>query len=126
MIKQHDYKLRGLLWDSRYRENSWIAQSFRRICPLIPKLTASINKYYPGTKLAFTEFTYGGENDITGGIATTDALGIFGKIRSVLCNILAGNSTTSYVQSAYRIYRNYERIEIYICDLSMLQRQATA
>jgi len=107
------------LWDSRYKENSWIAQSYPAYLPLIPKLTASINKYYPGTKLAFTEFTYGGENDITGGIATTDALGIFGKYGLYFATFWPGNSTTSYVQSAYRIYRNYDGLKSTFGDLSM-------
>jgi hypothetical protein len=67
------------LWDSHYSENSWIGQWYSPYLPLIPKLMASINQYYPGTKLAFTEFTYGGERDISGAIATADVLGVFGK-----------------------------------------------
>jgi mannan endo-1,4-beta-mannosidase len=105
------------LWDPNYGysasnpavgENSWISQSFHQYLPLIPKLMASINKYYPGTKLAFTEFTYGGENDITGGIATADVLGIFGKYGVYFATFWPGNSNTSYVQAAYRMFRNYD------------------
>ena len=105
------------LWDSHYGysasnpavgENSWISQYFQAYLPLIPKLIASINKYYPGTKLAFTEFTYGGESDITGGIATADVLGIFGKYGVYFASFWPGNSNTSYVQAAYRIFRNYD------------------
>jgi len=106
------------LWDSHYTENSWIAQSFRSYLPLIPKCLASINQYYPGTKLAFTEFTYGGENDITGGIATADVLGIFGKYGVYLATFWPGNSSTSYVQSAYRIYRNYDGSKSTFGDVS--------
>jgi mannan endo-1,4-beta-mannosidase len=105
------------LWDSHYGystsdpavgENSWVAQWPSGHLPLIPKLIASINKYYPGTKLAFTEFTYGGENDITGGIATADVLGIFGKYGVYFATFWPGNDSTSYVKSAYRIFRNYD------------------
>jgi mannan endo-1,4-beta-mannosidase len=105
------------LWDAKYGysasnpaagENSWISQWFPTYLPLIPRLIASINQYYPGTKLAFTEFTYGGESDITGGIATADVLGIFGKYGVYFATFWPGNSNTSYVQAAYRIFRNYD------------------
>ena len=105
------------LWDSHYGysasnpavgENSWISQWYPTYLPLIPRLIASINQYYPGTKLAITEFTYGGESDITGGIATADVLGIFGKYGVYFATFWPGNSNTSYVQAAYRIFRNYD------------------
>jgi hypothetical protein len=105
------------LWDSNYGysasnpavgENSWISQSFSNYLPLIPRIQASINNYYPGTKLSFTEFTYGGENDITGGIATSDVLGIFGKYGVYFATFWPGNNDRSYVQAAYRIFRNYD------------------
>ncbi|MFZ4462167.1 MAG: glycoside hydrolase family 44 protein, partial [Patescibacteria group bacterium] len=68
------------LWDPTYIEDSWIGQwQASTAFPLIPKLQASINKYYPGTKLAITEFDYGANGHISGGIATADALGIYGK-----------------------------------------------
>jgi hypothetical protein len=101
------------LWDSRYatassHENSWIGQWGSVHLPLIPKLMASINQYYPGTKLAFTEFTYGGERDIFGAIATADVLGIFGKYGVYFATFWPGNINTSYVEAAYRIFRNYD------------------
>jgi len=68
------------LWDPSYTEDSWIGQWFASTAfPLIPKLKSSIEKYNPGTKLAITEFDYGARNHISGGIATADVLGIYGK-----------------------------------------------
>ncbi len=96
------------LWDPTYRENSWIAQYFSSRLPLIPKLLTSIKQYYPGTKLAFTEFSYGGENHITGAIATTDVLGIFAKYGIYLATYWPLSSNTSYIQAAYQMYRNYD------------------
>ena len=107
------------LWDSHYGysatnpavgENSWISEWYLSYLPLIPRLMTSINKYYPETKLAFTEFTYGGEHDISGGIATADVLGIFGKFGVYFATFWPGNINTSYVQSAYRIFRNYDGV----------------
>ena len=68
------------LWDSSYRETSWIqnvlgADAIR----LLPRLKGKIAAHYPGTKLAITEYNYGGGNHISGAIAQADVLGIFGR-----------------------------------------------
>jgi mannan endo-1,4-beta-mannosidase len=42
----------------------------------IPK---SVDTYYPDTKISITEYNYGGENHISGGLAMADVLGIYGK-----------------------------------------------
>lgn len=96
------------LWDDTYQENSWIGQWFGAYLPLIPKLKESINQFYPGTKLAFTEFSYGGENDITGAIAMADVLGIFGKYDVYLGTYWQLDSPSNYISAAYKMYRNYD------------------
>lgn len=96
------------LWDNNYTENSWIGQWFGSYLPLIPRLKSSINEYYPGTKLAFTEFSYGGENDITGAIAMADVLGIFGKYDVYLGTYWQLDSPSNYISAAYKIFRNYD------------------
>lgn len=96
------------LWDAKYIENSWIGTWGKTNLPLIPKLKASINKYYPGTKLSFTEFTYGGENHISGGIAAADVLGIFVKYDIYFASFWPVGSNQDYISAAYKIYRNYD------------------
>ena len=96
------------LWDNNYTENSWIGQWFGSYLPLIPRLKSSINEYYPGTKLAFTEFSYGGENDITGAIAMADVLGILGKYDVYLGTYWQLDSPSNYISAAYKIFRNYD------------------
>ena len=96
------------LWDKNYKEKSWITQSGTKLLPLIPNLTKSINKYYPGTKLGFTELSYGGENDITGAIAVDDVLGIFGKYGIYFGAFWKVNTSSNYVSAAYKMYRNYD------------------
>ena len=96
------------LWDNNYTENSWIGQWFGAYLPLIPRLKESIDEFYPGTKLAFTEFSYGGENDITGAIAMADVLGIFGKYDVYLGTYWQLDSPSNYISAAYKIYRNYD------------------
>lgn len=98
------------LWDPAYTEKSWIMQSTsnKAFFPLIPKLKASIDAFYPGTKLAFTEFDYGGPNHVSGGLATADVLGIFAKYGVYMGCLWPESSTASYQSAAYKLYRNYD------------------
>ena len=99
-----------VLWDPTFVENSWVQQYFSQYLPWIPNLQASITKYYPGTKLSFTEYNYGGESDISGGIAQADVLGIYGKYGVYLgCLwLLHGSPPPLYVASAFNLYLNYD------------------
>ena len=67
------------LWDPAYTENNWIAQSIPGAIMLIPRLKQKIAAHYPGTKLAFSEYTFGGGHDISGGVAEADVLGNLGR-----------------------------------------------
>lgn len=94
------------LWDPSYKENSWIAQDYGHLLPLIPRVKESIDQYYPGTKLAFTEFQYGGYDDITGAISLADVLGTFAKY-DVWAAYHWGNPG-KYGLAAYNLYCNYD------------------
>jgi hypothetical protein len=71
------------LWDSSYVEPSWITQGGNGFTDggleILPKLKQSIADFYPGTKLAVTEYDFGGRDDVSGAIAQADALGAFGQ-----------------------------------------------
>ena len=68
------------LWDASYQEDSWITNDvIHKPINLLPRLRAQIKANYPGTKLAFTEYNYGGGNHISGAVAEADVLGIFGR-----------------------------------------------
>jgi mannan endo-1,4-beta-mannosidase len=96
------------LWDYDYLEESWIAEWFSQWLPILPPVKSSINTYYPGTKLAFTEYDYGGQDHYSGGIATADVLGIFGKYGVYIANYWGGDKDANYVHAAFRIYRDYD------------------
>jgi chitodextrinase len=99
------------LWDPSYQENSWIGQHYRSYLPLIPRLQKSIDMYYSGTKLAFTEYNYGGESHVSGGIATTDVLGIFGKYNVYMANywkMVNKTEEAPYTSAAFKIFNNYD------------------
>lgn len=95
------------LWDPTYTEDSWIGQWFARTAfPLIPKLKSAIAEYYPGTKLAISEFDYGGSNHISGGIAMADVLGIYGKYGVYFASYWG--EVNGYISTAYKLYRNVD------------------
>jgi len=96
------------LWQGSYVEESWITQyTDEKFRPIIPRIQESINKYYPGTKLAITEYDFGAGNYITGGIAQADALGIFAK-NNVYLATYWGNENKKYISSAFNLFTNYD------------------
>ncbi|MFZ6656630.1 glycoside hydrolase family 44 protein [Undibacterium sp. TJN19] len=99
------------LWDSTYVEPSWITQSGNgftdgRGLQMLPKLQQAINDFYPGTKLAVTEYDFGGKTDITGAIAQADALGAFGKQGVYLATYFG--DAENFIASGFKIFRNYD------------------
>jgi hypothetical protein len=80
---------------------------------LIPMAKAWVAKDYPGTKVAFTEFNWGGQEHINGALAQADILGIFGAYgldMGTLWGPPDPNATPSQLPGlmAYEIYRNYD------------------
>ena len=68
------------LWDPAYGENSWISIDARvGAIRLLPRMREKIAAHYPGTRLAITEYNYGGGDHVSGGVAQADVLGIFGR-----------------------------------------------
>jgi hypothetical protein len=93
------------LWDSTYTEPGWIGIWYSPI-HLIPKIQSSVAGYYPGTKLAFTEFNYGAPGHISGGLALADVLGIFGAYGVYLAT--HWGAVDGFLRPAYALYRNYD------------------
>lgn len=96
------------LWDPTYKEDSWIGKWCGDYTPIIPKMKSSIDKYYPETKLGITEYNFGGNGHISGGIAQVDTLGILGKQGVYFAALWPFSGKNNYVQSAFNLYRNYD------------------
>lgn len=97
-----------IFWDSTYTENSTIAILHTQHLPLIPTLEASINMYYPGTKLSFSEYNFGGGDHISGGIATADTLGIFAEFGVHMACLKPNTENIDYHKAAINIYTDYD------------------
>ena len=98
------------LWDSTYRESSWIQQTLGsgQGINLLPRLMGKITANYPGTKLAMTEYNYGGANHISGAIAQADVLGIFGREGLYAATLWPLESNNSFIYGGFEIFRNYD------------------
>jgi hypothetical protein len=95
------------LWDGTYTETSWITKSSSSgPIDLIPRLQASIDAYYPGTKIGITEYDFGGHYNYSGGIAEADILGLFGKY-GVYAACYWGDAV-GFITPAFKVYRNYD------------------
>jgi hypothetical protein len=97
------------LWDNTYTENSWIAQfSTNGPINLLPRLKDKITANYPGTRLAITEYNYGGANHISGAIAQADALGIFGRESLFAATLWRLRDNNAFIYGGFDMFRNYD------------------
>jgi len=96
------------LWDPSYKESSWIANSVGAI-RLLPRMREKIEKHYPGTKLAVTEYYYGGGDHISGALAQADVLGIYGR-EGVFAATLwhLGKTDDRFIDAAFALFRNFD------------------
>lgn len=96
------------LWDATYDDESWITTVPEWPVRLLPRFREWVQTNYPGTKLAITEYNWGGLEHINGALAQADVLGIFGRERLDLATMWAPPSSTQPGAFAFRIYRNYD------------------
>jgi hypothetical protein len=96
------------LWDTTYSETSWIKDYLGGPIYLVPRYLAKIAAHYPGTKLAISEWNYGGGTHISGALASADALGIFGREGVGLATLWELNGDEHFTYAAFKAYRNYD------------------
>jgi hypothetical protein len=92
------------LWDPTYADESWIDTPVT----LIPRMKAWVDANYPGTKLAITEYNWGGLESINGALAQADVLGIFGREGLDLATLWSPPKPDQPGAFAFRMYRNYD------------------
>lgn len=95
------------LYDETYREDSWITDTGAEFFPLLPNIQQSIDKYYPDTKIAFTEYNFGGGDHISGAVAQADMLGIFAEYGVYFATIWSFDKN-EYQLSAINMFTNYD------------------
>lgn len=98
------------LWDPSYNGGTWVEQYvFGQGMQLIPRFHSWINKYYPGTKLSFSEYSIdSGHKLVTDALAEADVLGIFGRQSVDFADMWVTPAPTDPIAYAFRLYRNYD------------------
>ena len=97
------------LWDPTYVESSWITNDYGYgAIRLLPRTKDRIAAHYPGTGIALTEWNYGGGGHISGAIACSDVLGIFGREGVDVASYWPLQSNESYAYGAFAAFRNYD------------------
>jgi Glycoside hydrolase family 44 len=97
------------LWDPSYVEDSWITnKQLKDAVRLLPRLKEKIAKGYPGTRLAVSEWNYGGGHHISGALAVADVLGIFGREGVGLAAYWPMLKDESFAQAGFEAYRDFD------------------
>jgi len=92
------------LWDPNYTDQSYV----NTIVDLIPRLRNWVNTYYPGTKIAITEYNWGAEGHMNGATAEADVLGIFGRENLDMAARWESPTPGTPTYNAVKLYRNYD------------------
>src|SRR5580704_6522816 len=98
------------LWDATYNGGTWVEQyDFNGPMQLIPRFKGWISSYYPGTKLAISEYSIdSGQKSVVDAIAEMDVLGIYGREQLDFANMWNPPAPTDPIAYAFRMFRNYD------------------
>jgi hypothetical protein len=93
------------LWDPDYQiPGSDIKDKPR----FIRRMHEWVDRNYPGTKLATTEYNWGALDSLEGALAQADILGIFGREQMDLATLWGPPKPDDPGAYAWRLYRNYD------------------
>ncbi|WP_144155388.1 glycoside hydrolase family 44 protein [Paraburkholderia sp. BCC1885] len=93
------------LWDTSYKDPTWI----NSVIALIPLMRQWVDTwYYPGTPVALTEYSWGGDMTMNGATAQADVLGIFGREGLDIATRWGVLNPDMPVYKAIKLYRNYD------------------
>ncbi len=97
------------LWDTTYKENSWIANNvLGGPIYILGRLQSRIAAENPGMKISITEYNNGGGQHIAGTIAEADNLGIFGAQGLFAANLWPLSNNEAYSLAGFRAYRDFD------------------
>lgn len=92
------------LWDKSYKDPSWLNEYLY----FIPYIKEIIARAHPKLKFAIGEYKFYGEEDIAGGIALAEVLGIFSKEKLDYASYWTTPPPNSPASYAFKLFRNYD------------------
>lgn len=112
-----DLRLRAArsLWDPSYLDESWI----REPVALVPRMLGMIEDHYPGTKLAISEWNFGADDTVNGGLAIADVLGVLGREGVYMASYEGYPAFRSPGFWAFKMFTNYNNLGSRFGDLSV-------
>lgn len=100
------------LWQKDFQERTWITNdALGQPLRLIPRLQNKVAELNPGMKLAITEYNYGGEHHISGGIAQAEVLGVYGReglFAAAFWSMGDEKLGSAFIKGAFKLYGNYD------------------
>jgi hypothetical protein len=109
--------------DANYTSNCSTPLQAPDVIPMMKKWVAND---YPGTKLAITEYNWGGQESISGALAQADILGIFGREGLDIGTLWGAPDPTTQIPGliAFEIFRNYDGAKSTFGDQAILSTSA--
>jgi hypothetical protein len=98
------------LWDPTFNSGSWVEQYyFDAPMQLIPRFQNWVQTYYPGTKIALSEYSFSsGTNPLVDALTEADVLGIYGRQGLDFANYWIVPKPSDPVAYSFRAYRNFD------------------
>jgi len=102
------------LYDPAWVSTSWIADlgddpTWHYSKPdLIPRVRAWIDQYCPGTRLAISEYNWGGDDTASGAVAQAELFGIFAREGVGLAARWVAPASGTKVEQAFKLFLDYD------------------
>ena len=93
-------------WDPTFKTTSWMGAETNKICRVIPLLKEWIAESNPGMLTSIGEYASDGGNEISGGVAQAELLGIFAREGLDMAFIWGEPGPNSSVHFGFLITRN--------------------
>lgn len=94
----------GSLYDPNYVDESWIGEPVA----FIPRMKTWIADHCPGTRLAITEYHFGGDSGLSSALAQAEVLAVFGQQGVDLATRWVAPEPGSLVEDAFRLFLDYD------------------
>jgi hypothetical protein len=105
-------RLRSLksLYDPAYVDESWIGTTGYSggVVRLVPRLRDWIAARFPGTRIAITEYSWGGDDGTSSTLAQAEALAVFAREGVDLATRWVVPADGSRIEDAFRLYLDYD------------------
>jgi uncharacterized protein (TIGR03437 family) len=97
-----------VFWDPNYMPPREDMQAMRMTPQMVRRMRQWVDEFYPGTKIAITEYNWGAFDHITGAIAQADILGIFGREGVDLATVWGNPKPTEPARFAFKMFLDYD------------------